>query len=65
MQGGNMNIFEFMSDSPFLTFFMAYILGQLLLKSWSLFWRHWNIKKHGWPPEYCDADGNLKSKDDD
>jgi hypothetical protein len=60
-----MNALEFMSGRPFLTFFLAYILGQLILKSWSLFWRHWSIKKHGWPPEHCDADGgNINKKDD-
>lgn len=25
------------------------------------FWRHWNIRKHGYPPEHCDADGDLPS----
>ena len=24
------------------------------------FWRHWNIRKHGYPPEHCDADGDFK-----
>ena len=23
-------------------------------------YRHRNIKEHGWPPEYCDADGDFK-----
>jgi len=55
-----MNIFEFMADSPYLTFFLACLLAQLLLKSWGLFFRHWSIKKHGWPPEHCDADGDFK-----
>jgi hypothetical protein len=22
--------------------------------------RHWNIRKHGYPPEHCDADGDFK-----
>lgn len=22
--------------------------------------RSWNIRKHGWPPEHCDADGDFK-----
>ena len=21
--------------------------------------RHWNIRKHGYPPEHCDADGDF------
>ncbi len=24
--------------------------------------RHWNIRKHGYPPEHCDADGDFKTK---
>lgn len=26
--------------------------------------RHWNIRKHGYPPEHCDADGDFKQKID-
>lgn len=22
--------------------------------------RHWNIRKHGYPPSHCDADGDFK-----
>ncbi len=22
--------------------------------------RHWNIRKHGYPPTHCDADGDFK-----
>jgi len=25
---------------------------------WNRFWRHWNIRKHGYPPPHCDADGD-------
>lgn len=59
-----MNGWEFMSDSPWLTFFLAVILANLLCKSWSMFWRHLNIRKHGWPPEHCDADGSLKDDEE-
>jgi hypothetical protein len=24
------------------------------------FLRHWNIRKHGYPPAHCDADGDFK-----
>lgn len=27
---------------------------------WNRFWRHWNIRKHGYPPSHCDADGDFK-----
>lgn len=33
-------------------------IGDLLFKMWNRFWRHWNIRKHGYPPEHCDADGD-------
>lgn len=26
--------------------------------------RHWNIRKHGYPPSHCDADGDFKKDDD-
>ena len=26
--------------------------------------RHWSIRKHGYPPAHCDADGDFKSKDE-
>ena len=55
-----MNIYEFMSNSPFLTFFLACIMGEVLIKCWNRFWRYWNIRKHGYPPPHCDADGDFK-----
>lgn len=33
-------------------------LGNFLLIIWNRFWRHWNIRKHGYPPIHCDADGD-------
>jgi hypothetical protein len=27
---------------------------------WNRFWRHWNIRKHGYPPAWCDADGDFR-----
>lgn len=35
---------------------------QFVLVVWNRFWRHWNIRKHGYPPAHCDADGDFKSK---
>lgn len=26
--------------------------------------RHWNIRKHGYPPTHCDADGDFRDTDD-
>lgn len=50
----------------FWTFFGVLILCSMILnfvfKSWNRFWRHLNIRKHGYPPSHCDADGDfLKS----
>ena len=59
-----MNIFEFMSGSPFLTFAIAFMLVSLsvsvvnhLFRVWNRMMRMLNIKHHGWPPPHCDADG--------
>lgn len=27
------------------------------------FWRHWNIRKHGYPPVHCDADGEINTEE--
>ena len=63
-----MNIFQFMSDSPFLSFFLAAIISSIIhcLLAYCINrpLRHMNIRKHGWPPPHCDADGDFKSEDD-
>lgn len=51
---------EFMSDHPFLTFLLALIISEFVFKCWNRFWRHWNIRKHGYPPQWCDADGDFR-----
>ena len=59
-----MNLFDFMSDSPWLTFFLAVcvVLPALKLLAWviGLPFRTMNIRKHGWPPAHLDADGDYK-----
>jgi hypothetical protein len=61
-----MDIFQFMSDSPWLSFFLALIIGQLIgnivVNLPNRIFRHWNIRKHGYPPAHCDADGDFKPK---
>lgn len=63
-----MNIFEFMSDSPWLSFFIALIIGEMVVRVVvnlpNRILRHWNIRKHGYPPEHCDADGDFKEDSD-
>jgi hypothetical protein len=46
----------FILFSSFLTFLMFL---------WNRFWRHWNIRKHGYPPPYCDADGDFPKTEKD
>lgn len=46
----------------------AILLGGVLnfiFVMWNRFWRHWNIRKHGWPPVHCDADGDFKTEEED
>jgi len=64
-----MNIYEFMSNNPYLTFFLVVGIG-LMLETTLKFCinrplRHMNIRKHGWPPEYCDADGDFAKSDEE
>ena len=63
-----MNILEFMTTNPWLTFFLALILlgiiesiGKYLINRPL---RHRNIRLHGYPPPHCDADGDFKEDDD-
>lgn len=50
----------------FWTFIGFAILFSMLLSFlfllWNRFWRHWNIRKHGYPPPHCDADGDFESE---
>ena len=59
-----MNIFEFMSDSPWLSFFLGCMLAQVIIYIFftlpNRFIRHLNIRAKGWPPSHCDADGDFK-----
>jgi len=59
-----MNLFQFMSDSPVLTFALFFIVLQavvrLCMHLLTMITRHYNIKKNGYPPPHCDADGDFK-----
>lgn len=63
-----MTIYEFMSESPWLTFFLSVVILEFLIavcfRLPNRILRHRNIKLHGWPPEYCDADGDFKADED-
>ena len=55
-----MNVFEFMSDSPVLSFLIALIIAHSIVRVVQLAFRAMNIRKHGWPPAHVDADGDPK-----
>lgn len=59
-------LFKFASESPWLTFFLAFVLSEAVVRIAvnlpNRILRHWNIRKHGYPPEHCDADGDFAKK---
>lgn len=60
------DLYSFMGEHPWLTFFLALLAVQLVLAPFRLvnrFIRHRNIVAHGWPPEHLDADGDFKDED--
>ena len=64
-----MNLYALMSESPYLTFFFSIfaLCGVVSLLKFIVNrpLRHMNIRKHGWPPEHCDADGDFREPDDE
>ena len=59
-----MNAWQFMTGSPWLTFFLALIVGEVITRSVQLALRHWSIRRQGYPPPHCDADGDPLEQDD-
>ena len=55
-----MSAYQFMSDSPILTFLLAYIAAFYAFRFWNRLMRHLNIRKACWPPAHLDADGDFK-----
>lgn len=57
-----MEIIKFIFSS-FWVFVGFVIILSIVLNSilfiWNRFFRHFNIRKHGYPPSHCDADGDL------
>ena len=53
-----MNVFEFMSDSPILSFFLAYFVLKLV----SAGFRSITVWMHGYPPVWCDSYGRFPDK---
>lgn len=55
-----MNIYQFMGENPFLTFFLAWLALHLMGVVYSRTMRAIMVCKNGWPPEHLDADGDFK-----
>lgn len=58
-----MNVFQFMSDSPILSFFLAYIIFNFTLTLCNRLIRGVVVLNRGWPPSHLDADGDWKDED--
>lgn len=61
-------VLRFASEHPFLTFCFGVGLFGLLTWPFRLvnrLFRHRNIVAQGWPPQYCDADGDAVDLDED
>lgn len=62
------DMYRFMGDHPWLTFFLAVIVAEVAiypLKLVNRWIRHRNIVAAGWPPIYLDADGDKRAIDED
>lgn len=55
-----MNIYKFMSENPYLTFFLVLIISQSVVLLLNRIMRHLNIWRHGYPTAHCDADGDFR-----
>ena len=60
-----MNIFEFMSGSPLLSFFIAVVIGSAIMSSVRYIMMGLSVLKNGYPPAHCDALGGSKTEDDE
>jgi hypothetical protein len=58
------NMWQFMSGSPWLTFFLFCIVSGLIFRIWNRGMRALNIRSQGWPPPHCDADGDFPAKEE-
>lgn len=58
-----MNLYQFMSDSPFLSFFLGYTLLECAVKLGGRMLRSINIAIRGWPPAHLDADGDFATQE--
>jgi len=47
----------------FLIFMILAIPSQVIIVAINRPLRHWSIRKRGYPPFHCDADGDFKKED--
>src|SRR5574340_1273215 len=59
-RGCAMNVWQFMSDSPWLSFFLACLVIDTAFRCWNRLLRVMTMRKLGYPPPHCDADGDFK-----
>jgi len=55
---------EIIKDNPYLSFFALCVLSQMVFRICNRILRHWTLRKHGYPPPHCDADGDFKEEKD-
>jgi len=63
-----MIIWQFASNNPWLIFWSVFWLSLMALAGLNIILRYcinrplraMNIRKHGWPPAHCDADGDFR-----
>jgi len=58
-----MNMWELISDSPWISFFLAIVVVGGTVQLINCIMRHWNMHKYGYPPPHCDADGDFRETD--
>lgn len=57
-----MTVFDFAASSPVLAFLLCWITLTYVVILINRILRHWNIRKHGYPPPHCDGDGDFKKE---
>ena len=60
------NLYQFLTDRPIISLLVLWLICETIFKLGHLpvllgnrGLRHLNIRKQGWPPPHCDADGDA------
>lgn len=54
------DVLDFIGEHYLTTIILVYLLCGLIGNCINRVFRHWNIRKHGYPPPHCDADGDFR-----